>query len=410
MDLLHPLCAGLDVHKDAVVACLRRMRGGRVEREVRTFGTTTRELLALSEGLESEGCRHVAMEATGVYWKPVWHILGDGDFELVLANAAHVKNVPGRKSDVSDAAWLADLLAHGLIRGSFVPDAETQELRGLLRTRKQLVRERSSHVQRLQRTLEDANIKLDSAISDVTGLSGRAMIEALIAGETDPGKLAALAHPRLKASPVALREALRGRVTRHHRFLLQLHLRQIDALNGAIREIDREVDEGTGPFRAAFGILSSIPSVGQLGAQVIIAEIGIDMSRFPTAGHLISWTGLCPKSDESAGKRRSTRMRKGAPWLKTTLIQCAWAASRKKGSYLQAQFHRLRARRGAKKAIAAVAASILTAAYHMLKDGAFYQDLGPEHFDRRAKGAQTKRLVTRLQSLGYTVHITPIAA
>src|SRR4051795_3146161 len=267
MDLLHPLCAGLDAHKDSVVACLRRMREGRVEREVRTFGTTTRELLALSEWLSSEGCRDVAMEATGVYWKPVWLILGDGDFELVLANAAHVKNVPGRKSDVSDAAWLADLLAHGLIRASFVPDAQTQELRGLLRTRKQLVRERSSHVQRLQRTLEDANIKLDSAISDVTGLSGRAMIEALIAGETDPGKLAALAHPRLKASPVALREALRGRVTRHHRFLLQLHLRQIDALNGAIREIDREVDEGTGPFRAALGILSSIPGVGQLGAH-----------------------------------------------------------------------------------------------------------------------------------------------
>ena len=410
MDILHPLCAGLDVHKDTVVACLRRVHDGRVEREVHTFGTTTRKLLALSEWLASEGCPPIAMEATGVYWKPVWHILSDGDFELVLANAAHVKNVPGRKSDVSDAAWLADLLAHGLIRGSFVPDAQTQELRGLLRTRKQLVRERSSHVQRLQKTLEDANIKLDSAISDVTGLSGRAMIEALIAGETDPGKLAALAHRRVKAPPAELREALRGRVTRHHRFLLQLHLRQIDALDGAIGEIDREVDDGVEPFRAAVEILSSIPGVGPLGAQVISAEIGTDMSRFPSAGHLLSWAGLCPRSDESAGKRRSTRMRRGAPWLKTTLVQCAWAASRKKGSYLQAQFHRLRARRGAKKAIGAVAASILTAAYHMLKHGTLYQDLGPEHFDRRAKDAQTKRLVTRLQSLGYAVQITPIAA
>src|SRR4051794_20230788 len=239
MDLLHPLCAGLDVHKDTVVACLRRVVEGRVKREVRTFGTTTRELLELSDWLASEGCRHVAMEATGVYWKPVWHILGDGDFELVLANARHVKNVPGRKSDVSDAAWLADLLAHGLIRASFVPDGATQELRGLLRTRKQLVRERTSHIQRLQKTLEDANIKLDSTISDVMGRSGRAMIEALIAGETDPGTLAALADGRIKAPQTRLREALRGRVTECHRFLLRLHLRQIDGLSAAIADIDR---------------------------------------------------------------------------------------------------------------------------------------------------------------------------
>ncbi len=410
MDILHPHCAGLDVHKETVVACLRRMVDGRVKREVRTFRTTTTELLALSEWLASEGCAHIAMEATGVYWKPVWHVLGDGDFELVLANAAHVKNVPGRKTDVNDATWLADLLAHGLIRGSFVPDAQTQELRGLLRTRKQLIRERSSHIQRLQKTLEDANIKLDSVISDVIGLSGRAMIEALIAGETDPGKLAGLAHRRLKAPPEELREALRGRVTKHHRFLLRLHLQQIDVLDAAVGEIDREVNDGIEPFRAAVQILSTIPGISQLSAQVITAEIGRDMSRFPTDGHLISWAGLCPKNDESAGKRRSTRMRKGAPWLKTTLIQCAWAATRKKGSYLQAQFHRLRSRRGARKAIGAVAASILTAAYHMLKDGTLYQDLGPDHFDRRAKAAQTKRLLTRLHSLGYAVHITPIAA
>jgi transposase len=409
MEVLYPHCAGLDVHKDTVVACQRHMANGTVKREVRTFGTTTKDLLALSEWLASQGCTHIAMEATGVYWKPVWHVLSDGDFTLVLANAGHVKNVPGRKTDVNDATWLADLMAHGLIRGSFVPDAQTQELRGLLRTRKQFVRERSSHVQRLQKTLEDANIKLDSVISDIIGLSGRAMVEALIAGESDPDTLAALAHRRIKAPPAALREALRGRVTNHHRFLLQLHLQQIDAINAAISAIDREVDVHVEPFRAAVLLLTTIPGVSDLSAQVIRAEIGDDMSRFPTVGHLISWAGLCPKNDESAGKRRSNRMRKGAPWLKTTLIQCAWAAARKNDSYLQAQFYRLRSRRGAKKAIGALAASILTAAYNMLKDGTLYQDLGPDHFDRRAKAIQTRRLITRLQKLGYAVHITPLA-
>lgn len=410
MEVLHPHCAGLDVHKDTVVACLRHMANGTVRREVRTFKTTTKDLLALSQWLASEGCTHIAMEATGVYWKPVWHVLGDEDVELVLANAAHVKNVPGRKTDVNDAAWLADLLAHGLIRGSFVPDAQTQEMRNLLRTRKQLVRERSSHVQRLQKTLEDANIKLDSVISDVIGLSGRAMIEALIASQNDPDRLAEFAHRRIKAPPEALREALRGRVTKHHRFLLRLHLQQVDALDAAIGDIDREVEAHLEPFRAAIQLLTTIPGISDLSARVIIAEIGRDMGRFPTAGHLISWAGLCPKNDESAGKRRSTRMRKGAPWLKTTLIQCAWAAARKKGSYLQAQFHRLRSRRGAKKAVGAVAASILTAAYHMLIEGTLYHDLGPDHFDRRAKASQTRRLVTRLQNLGYAVQITPLPA
>jgi transposase len=410
MEVLYPHCAGLDVHKDMVVACLRHTVDGTIKREVRTFKTTTAALLDLSEWLASEGCTHIVMEATGVYWKPVWHILGDGDFALTLANAAHVKAVPGRKTDVNDATWLADLLAHGLVRGSFVPDAQTQEMRGLLRTRKQLVRERTSHVQRLQKTLEDANIKLDSVISDVVGLSGRAMIAALIAGETDPDALASLAHHRIRAPAAQLREALRGRVTKHHRFLFRLHLQQIDTLDAAIVEIDQEVDANVEPFRAAITILTTIPGISELSARTIVAEIGTDMSRFATDGDLVSWAGLCPRNDESAGKRRSNRMRKGAPWLKTTLIQCAWAAARTKGSYLQAQFHRLRARRGAKKAIGAVAASILTAAYHMLTDGTLYQDLGADHFDRRAKAAQTKRLVNRLQSLGYHVQITPAAA
>ena len=264
--------------------------------------------------------------------------------------------------------------------------------------------------QRLQKTLEDANIKLDSEISDIIGLSGRKMIEALIAGESDPEQLARLAHRRIKAPPEALREALRGRVTRHHRFLLRLHLHQIDAIDKMIADIDREVDALVEPFRTTVLLLTTIPGVDELSAGVILAEIGRDMSRFPTAGHLISWAGLCPKNDESAGKRRPTRMRKGAAWLKTTLVQCAAAAARKKASYLQAQFHRLRARRGARKAIGALAASILTIAYHMLISGELYHDLGPDHFDRRTKTAQTRRLVMRLQHLGYAVHITPVAA
>ncbi len=346
-------------------------------------------------GRRLHGCRHGS----------------DGDLlEALLANAAHVKNVPGRKTDVNDATWLADLMAHGLIRGSFVPDEPTQEMRNFLRTRKQFVRERTSHVQRIQKTLEDANIKLDSVITDIMGLSGRRMIEALIAGETDPFALAALAHRRIKASQAELEAALRGRVSDHHRFMLRLLLQHIDAIDAAIGQIDQEVDAHVEPFRTAIQILSSIPGISDLSAEVIVSEIGIDMNRFPTEGHLISWAGLCPRNDESAGKRRSTRMRKGAPWLKTTLIQCAWAAARTKGSYLQAQFQRVRSRRGAKKAIGAVAASVLTAAYHMLKNGTLYEDLGSDHFDRRAKGKQILRLVSRIQNLGFAVQITPIGA
>lgn len=408
MEVKYRRCCGLDVHKDTVVACVRIASGGEVVSEVRTFQTTTASLIALSRWLAENGCTHVAMEATGVYWKPVWHILAGGDFQLVLANASHVKNVPGRKTDVNDATWLADLLAHGLIRASFVPDTQTQELRNLLRTRKQLVREKASHILRVQKTLEDANIKLDSVITDVMGMSGRAMIEALIAGESDPAKLARLANYRLKTSQEKLREALRGRVTNHHRFLLHLHLNQIDGLDASIALIDLQVEVGIAPFRAAVELVTSVPGVGVLGAQVIVSEIGTDMSRFPSDGHLISWAGICPRNDESAGKRRSNRLRKGAPWLKTTLVQCAWAAVRKKDSYLQAQFHRIKSRRGPKKAIMAVAASILTAIYHMLKDGTLYQDLGANHFQSRSKGQQTKRLVKRLADLGYEVALTPV--
>ena len=379
MDVLYPRCAGLDVHKDSVVAAVRLAEEGRARTEVRSFGTTTPELLKLSTWLAEAGCTHVAMEATGVYWKPVWHVLSDGDVTLILANAMHVKNVPGRKTDVADAAWLADLLAHGLIRASFVPEQPTQELRALLRTRKQLVREQAGHVQRLQKTLEDANLKLASVLTNIMGTSGRAILQAVIDGERDPDKLLALVRPGVKAAPEKLRGALQGRVTQRHRFLLGLHLRQYDALAAAMADIDAEVDRDLDPFRVAVGLLRTIPGISDLSAQAIVAEIGTDMSRFPTAAHLVSWAGLCPRNDESAGKRRSNRLRKGDPWLKTALVQCAWAATRKKGSYLQAQFQRLRHRRGPKKAVCAVAASMLTAAFHMLRDGTLYQDLGPDH-------------------------------
>jgi len=410
MEVIYPRCAGLDVHKETVVACIRIAEGGEVSLSVRTLATHTARLIELGEWLEANGCTHVGMEATGVYWKPVWQVLADGSFELVLANAAQVKNVPGRKTDVNDARWLAELLAHGLVRASFVPGREIQELRSLLRTRKQLVREKASHVQRLQKTLEEANIKLESVLSDVMGRSGRAMIRAMIDGETDAAKLAALAHSKVRASEATLREALHGRIKRHHRFLLRLHLQQIDALDAAIAEIDREADAGLACFRNAVKQLSSIPGVSEVSAQVIISEIGTDMSRFPTAAHLRSWAGLSPRNDESAGKRRSTRLRKGAPWLKAALVQCGWAAARTKATYLNAQFVRLRTRRGPKKAVCAVAASILTAIYHMLTDGTMYQDLGRDHFDRRSADQQKKRLVKRLNDLGYAVEIKPLAA
>ena len=352
-------------------------------------------------------------------WKPIWNILSDGDFELVLANAAHIKNVPGRKTDVSDAAWIADLLAHGLIRSSFIPDQEIQELRELLRTRKQLGRQQSRHIQRLQKTLEGANIKLDSVITDIVGKSGRAMIRALIAGETDPIKLAALADGRIKASPQELREALRGRVRDHHRFLLHLHLQHIEFADAAILDIDRnvaalitrmdqEVEAGR-TFQTLIALLITIPGIDVLAARIILSEIGPDMNRFPTAGHLLSWAGLCPRNDESAGKRRSTRLRKGDRWLKTLLIQCAWAAKRKKGSYFNAQYHRLTGRRGPKKAVCAVAASLLTTIYHMLKDGTQFQDLGADHFDRRSKEVRAKRLINQLAKLGFDAKLTPLA-
>jgi transposase len=421
MDVLYPRCAGLDVHKEMIVACVRVMTGGKTTRECRTFDTSTSGLQALLAWLTEQGCTHVAMEATGVYWKPVWNILSDGAFELIVANAAHIRNVPGRKSDVNDATWIADLLACGLVRASFIPEQQIQELRALLRARTQLIREQTRHVQRLQKTLEEANIKLDSALSDIMGVSGRRMVEAIIAGETNPTRLADLAARGIKAPREQLVEALRGRVTDHHRFMLRLHLDQYDRVGEAIATIDAAVDAaitrmdqreaaGQASFRALIALLlATIPGVGLLATTVILAEIGTDMSRFPTAGYLLSWAGLCPCQNESAGKRRASRLRKGAPWLKVMLVQCAWGAQRKKGSYYKAQFHRLCARHGKKKAVCAVAASMLTAIYHMLKNGTAHQDLGADHFDRRPAEVKARKLVGQLTKLGFEVELRPLA-
>jgi transposase len=403
MEVLHRKCAGLDVHKDSVVACVRSMTGHKVTREVETFGKTTRELLRLTEWLEKHEVPLAVMEATGVYWRPVWHIL-EGHVELVLANAHEVRNVPGRKTDVNDATWLADLLACGLVRGSFVPPEPIQDLRDLTRTRKQLSREIVAHTQRIQKTLETCNIKLASVATDILGASGRAILRALIAGEMNPEKLASLAKGTLRAKRGLLIEALHGKVRDHHRFLLEQHLSLIETLEKTIRAIETQIDAALAPFHDAVERLQTIPGVGLTAARTIIAEIGLDMSRFPSAGHLRSWAGLCPRMDESAGKKRSTRVRKGAQWLKSMLVQCAWAAVKRPG-YFQAQYRRLKSRRGPKKAILAVAASMLGAAYVILKDGQTYRDLGADHFDRNNRMRTVLHLTQRLRRLGYEVEL-----
>ena len=405
MEVLYPRCAGWDVHAGNVTACARIASGADVSYEHRSVPTTTRGLLELDEWLTAHGCTHVAMEATGVYWKPVWHVL-EAHFTLVLANAMHIRNVPGRKSDMNDATWIADLLAHGLIRSSFVPPAPIQELRDLTRTRRQLVHEVARHVLRIQKTLEDANLKLTQVMSNIVGVSGRAILNALVAGETDPDRLVDLTHGRLKASRADLRDALHGRVTDHHRFMIKLHLAQIDGLETAVATIEARIGDALGPFRAAVSLLTTMPGISETTARVLVAEIGTDMSRFPSVGHLISWAGFCPRLDESAGKRRSTRTRQSAPWLKPTLVNAAWAATHKKDGYLRAQFVRIKSRRGAKKAILAVASSMLTAAYFMLRDGVEYHDLGAHHFEQRDKQQLAKRLIQRLRDLGVAVEVT----
>jgi transposase len=410
MDTIYPDCAGLDVHKDSVYACVRHLSpGGKVRQEVRAFGTATRALLELSDWLAGEGVTHVAMESTGVYWKPVWNVLEDR-FDVMVVNARHIKQVPGRKTDVKDCQWIAQLLQHGLLKASFVPDRPLRELRDLTRQRAQLIQERSRVANRVQKTLEDANIKLASVASDALGASGRQMIQALIDGNQTPEQMADLARRRLREKIPQLREALSGKVTDHHRFMLRQLMEQMRHLEGQVETFDARIEQVMGPLQqAAVGMLDQIPGLDVRAAQNIVAEIGVDMSRFPSAAHLSAWAGLCPGNNRSAGKRKSGKTTEGNRWLKRTLTQCAWAASRTKGSYFQVQYRRLAGRRGKKRAAAAVGHSQLVVAYHMLRDGTAYEDLGPNHFDNLVESQRTGHLVKRLEKLGFRVTLEKAA-
>jgi transposase len=409
MDVLHPCCAGLDVHKDSVYACVRRIGpGGGVRETVKVFGTMTPDLLQLADWLAAEGATHVAMESTGVYWKPVYYVL-DGPFELVLANAQQLKRVPGRKTDTQDCAWIAKLMQHGLIAASFVPPEPQRDLRELCRQRVQLARQKVAVSNRIQKVLEDANLKLGSVASDVLGKSGRAMLRAIIAGETDPAKLAELALGRLRKQLPRLRPALTGRVTEHHRFVLKLFLDEVEMVEDLVRRLEERIAAVLGPFAEAVRRWTTIPGVDRRTAEAVAAEIGTDMSRFPTAGHLAAWAGMCPGNDESAGRRRSGKTPKGSPWLKRALVQAAWAAGRTKDTYLSAFYRRLAARRGRKRALVALGHALLGIMYHMQRTGTDYADLGGDYFDRRDKDRLTRRLVHRLESLGLKVTLEPTA-
>ena len=408
MKVLYRRCAGIDVHATFVTVCARLIKGRKVVYEEARFETTSRDLMALAAWLEGHGVTHVVMEATGVYWKPVWHILEEA-VALTLANAFEVRNMPGRKSDVSDARWLADLMAHGLVRASFVPPQPIRELRDLTRTRQQLQRQMVQNANRIGKVLEDANIKLVSVISNLMGVSGRRMLEAMVAGECNPVKLAALADGRLKASPEQLVAALQGRFTRHHAFLVREHLALNDHLEQRIASFEREVDALLAPFRELVDRLTEIPGVKTRAAAGILAEIGFDMSRFATSGHLLSWARLVPRLDESGGKQRSRRVKPGGSWLKPLLVQCAWAAVRKKDSYLARQFGSIATRRGPKKAIMAVAGSMLTAIYHMIRDGVAYAPPAPRALDAPTKTLKAKRLANQIRALGFAVEVRQAA-
>jgi transposase len=410
MDVIVERPAALDVHKESVTACVRvpASEGGRGQR-VESFKTTVRGLLVLRDWLQAHGVTQVAMEATGVYWKPVWAILED-EFDCLLVNARHVKQVPGRKTDVSDAAWLCQLLEAGLLKRSFVPPKPIRTLRNLTRYRKAQIRERQREANRLHKILEDTGIKLDCVASDILGVSGRAMLEALVAGTTEPQLLAELARGRLRAKLPELREALEGRFDTEHRIVVAAILAHLDFLDEQINGLSEAIEEQISPFASAVELLCSIPGVQQRTAEVIIAEIGVDMSVFPTAGHLVSWAGLCPGQDESAGKRRSGRTRKGSKWLRMALIEAALAAVRTNDSYLAARYRRLKSRRGPSRAAIAVCHSILAASWHMLQTGELYQDLGGDYFQQRDPATTTRRLVRQLEALGHTVTLQPQAA
>ena len=411
MEVVHRRCCGLDVHKKSVVACvLLSDPSGPPQREVRTFGTFTHEVLALADWLAEQEVTHIALESTGVYWKPIWNLLEDR-FALLLVNPRHIKAVPGRKTDVLDAEWLADLLRHGLLKASFVPDRAQRELRELTRYRTSLINERSAAVNRLQKTLEGANIKLASVASDVLGVSSRQMLAAVVDGTTlEASALAELAHGQLRDKVPQLEHALSGRVGPHQRFLLAEQLAHIDALDASLERLSTEIAERMRPFDELIERLDAIPGIGRTIAEVLLAEIGADMTRFPTANHLVSWAGMCPGHNESAGKKRSGKTRKGSPWLRAALVQAAHAAARAKQTYLAAQYRRLTARRGTKKAAVAVGHSILVIVYHLLTDpDCPYFDLGATYFDQRDPGAVQRRLIHRLEALGYHVQVTPLA-
>ncbi|MCW2620770.1 MAG: transposase [Frankiales bacterium] len=406
MDTLLERCAGLDVHKASVTACLHLPPGEVTGKAVQhRFGTTTNELLALADWLASHGVTHVAMEATGVYWKPVYYVLEDR-FEVLLVNAAHIKNVPGRKTDANDAAWIADLLAHGLVRASFVPPKPIRRLRDLTRYRKAQVNERTRAAQRMEKVLQDAGVKLSSVASNVLGKSGRAMLDALVQGTHDPAVLAELAKGKLRPKIGMLREALNGRFDDHHAMLVAEMLTHIDFLEESIGRLDAAIAEQIKPYARAVEVIDSIPGVNQRGAEVILAEIGADMTRFPTAGHLASWAGMCPGNNESAGKYRAGTIRHGSPWLKTVLVEAANAAARSKTCYLSARYYRLKGRRGHNRAAVATGHAILVIAHHLISRDELYSDLGAEYYvNRHSRDSETRRLVRRLQALGNNVSI-----
>jgi transposase len=397
------------VHKREIVACvLTPGTDGTLVQAIRAFGTMTADILALADWLTAHEVTHVAMESTGVYWKPIWNLLEE-QFELLVVNARHVKAVPGRKTDVRDCEWLADLLRHGLLTGSFVPDRPQRELRELTRYRTSLVRERTAEANRLQKTLEGANIKLASVATDILGKSGREILAALVAGETDGAELAQLAQGRLREKIPQLERALVGSIGPHQRFLVAEQVAHVGFLDESIARVSAEIAERVHPDEDAITRLDTIPGVGRSVAEVLVAEIGCDLTRFPSAKHLASWAGLCPGNHESAGKRHSGKTRKGSPWLRACLVQAAHAAARTKGTYLAAQYRRLAARRGRAKAAVAVAHSILIIAYHVLREGTVYCDLGGNYFDERDRQGVERRLVHRLEGLGYTVSLAPAA-
>lgn len=409
MDVIYSCCCGLDVHKKTVAACLiTSTEGPEPVKEIRTFRTMTADLLALADWLQEAGCTHVAMESTGVYWRPVYNLL-EGQFELLVVNAQHIKAVPGRKTDVKDAAWIAELLRHGLLRGSFIPSKPQRQLRELTRYRSTLVQDHARALNRLQAVLEDANLKLAAVVTDIYGVSARAMLAAILAGERDVETLADLARGRLRTKRDQLKEALEGRVTAHHSFLLTEHLSALEYLDEAIARVSDEIDQHLTADQAAIALLDTIPGVGQRAAEILIAEIGTDMSRFPSAKHLASWAGMCPGNHESGGKRLSGKTRKGSRWLRQILVEIAHGASKTKNTYLAAQYRRIAARRGKKRALIAVGHTVLTIVYTMLTRQQPYQELGAAYFDQRERHRVERRLVQRLERLGYEVALQPKA-